>query len=90
MASPSTSISWLLGCVQTAIYFNILLVKVGSGGNLGLRKEYFKELFGPIFYSCCNCPLSICLRFELNHSNVQHEDTLDSPVVGYPHVAYSI
>ena len=32
-------------------------MKVGSGGNLGLSKEYPKKLFGPMFYSRCNYPL---------------------------------
>ena len=32
-------------------------MKVGSGGNLSLSREYSKKLFGPMFYSCCNCPL---------------------------------
>ena len=30
---------------------------VGSGGNLGLSREYSKKLFGRMFYSWCNCPL---------------------------------
>ena len=33
-------------------------MKVGSGGNLGLSREYFKKLFGPMFNSWCNCPLT--------------------------------
>ena len=32
-------------------------VKVGSGGNLGLSREYSKKLFGPKFHSWFNCPL---------------------------------
>ena len=39
-------------------------MKVGSGGNLGLSKEYSKKLFGPMFYSCCNCSLSIELLLK--------------------------
>ena len=31
--------------------------KVGSGGDLDLSREYSKKLFGPMFYSWCNCPL---------------------------------
>ena len=35
---------------------------ISSGGNLGLSREYRKKLFGPMFYSWCNCPLRInCL-----------------------------
>ena len=33
-------------------------IKVGSGGNLGLSREYFKKLYGPMFCSWCNFPLS--------------------------------
>ena len=33
-------------------------MKVGTGGNLDLSREYHKELFGPLFYSWWNCPLS--------------------------------
>ena len=29
-------------------------MKVGSGGKLGLSREYFKKLFGPMFCSWCN------------------------------------
>ena len=31
---------------------------VSSGGNFGLGREYHKKLFGPMFYSWWNCPLS--------------------------------
>ena len=32
-------------------------MKVGTGGNLGLSREYHKKLFGPLFYTWWNCPL---------------------------------
>ena len=31
----------------------------GTGGNLGLNREYRKKLFGPLFYTWWNCPLKI-------------------------------
>ena len=34
-------------------------MKVGTGGNLGLSREYHKKLFGPMFYSWYNCPLNL-------------------------------
>ena len=34
----------------------ISCMKVGSGGDLDLSREYSKKLFGPMFYSWCNCP----------------------------------
>ena len=33
-------------------------MKVGTGGNFGLSREYHKQLFGPLFYTWWNCPLS--------------------------------
>ena len=33
-------------------------MKVGTGGNLGLSREYHKQLFGPLFYTWWNCPLT--------------------------------
>ena len=32
-------------------------MKVGSGGNLDLSKEYSTQLFEPMFYPWRNCPL---------------------------------
>ena len=32
-------------------------MKVGTGGNLGLSREYHKKLFGSLFYTWCLCPL---------------------------------
>ena len=32
-------------------------MKVGTGGNFGLRRECHKKLFGPLFYPWWNCPL---------------------------------
>ena len=29
-------------------------MKVGTGGNLGLSREYHKKLFGPLFYPLWN------------------------------------
>ena len=34
-------------------------MKVGTGGNLDLSREYHKKLFGPLFYSWWNCPLRL-------------------------------
>ena len=34
-------------------------MKVGTGENLSLNREYHKNLFGPLFYTGWNCPLSI-------------------------------
>ena len=34
-------------------------MKVGTGRNLDLSREYHKKLFGPLFYSWWNCPLSM-------------------------------
>ena len=31
-------------------------MKVGTGGNLNLGREYHKKLFEPLFYSWWNCP----------------------------------
>ena len=61
MAAPSASILCLLEakCINS----NILLVqytscmKVGTGGNLGLSREYQKKLFGLLFYPWWNCAL---------------------------------
>ena len=33
-------------------------MNVGTGGNLGVSREYHNKLFGPLFYTCWNCPLS--------------------------------
>ena len=37
-------------------------MKVGTGGNLDLSREYHKQLFGPLFFSWWNCPLSPFLQ----------------------------
>ena len=34
-------------------------MKVDTGGNLGLSREYHKKLFGPLSYTWWNCPLTI-------------------------------
>ena len=34
-------------------------MKDGNGGNLGLSREYHKKLYGPLFYTWWNCPLSV-------------------------------
>ena len=50
----------LLFCV----YFEVVKLqytssmKVGTGENLGLSREYLKQLLGPPFYTWWNCPLS--------------------------------
>ena len=36
-------------------------MKVCTGGNLGLSREYHKKLFGPLFYPWWNCPLNLCV-----------------------------
>ena len=33
-------------------------MKVGTGGNLDLSREYHMKLFGPLFYTWWNCPLN--------------------------------
>ena len=33
-------------------------MKVGTGRNLDLSREYHKTLFGPLFHSWWNCPLT--------------------------------
>ena len=46
-------------------------MKDGSGGNLGLSRDYPKELFGPMFYSWWNCPSITApneLYFSIAHS----------------------
>ena len=37
-------------------------MQVGSGGNLGVSREYPKKLFGPMFYSRWNCPLKVMME----------------------------
>ena len=55
MAAPSALILCLLGGVSTAIYFFY------EGWQWwGLSREYPKKLFGPMFYSWWNSPLT-CL-----------------------------
>ena len=61
MAAPSASISFVFGCVKTAIYF---LYKSLQWRKLSLRREYHKQLFGPMFYSWCSCPLIMELSDE--------------------------
>ena len=39
-------------------------MKVGTGGNLGLSREYHMKLFGPLFYPWWNCPLIIELLLD--------------------------
>ena len=39
-------------------------MKVDSGGNLDLSRKYSKKLFGPMFYSWCNCDLMVELKNE--------------------------
>ena len=46
-------------------------MKVGTGGNLGLSREYHKKLFGPLFYTWWNCPLSSAKQYILSRFPVQ-------------------
>ena len=41
-------------------------MKVGTGRNLDLSREYFKKLFRPLFYSWWNCPLSTFIYLSHN------------------------
>ena len=36
-------------------------MKDGSGGNLGLSREYSTKLFGAMFHSWCDCPSTAAL-----------------------------
>ena len=45
-------------------------MKVGTGGNLGLSREYHTKPFGSMFYTWWNCPLrdeaeKICSYIDL-------------------------
>ena len=37
-------------------------MKVGTGRNLDLSREYHKKLIGPLFYSWWNCPLKMSVN----------------------------
>ena len=50
-------------------------MKLGSGGNLGLSREYSKKLFGPMFYSWFNCPLRSSHVNELPVTNGKIKST---------------
>ena len=39
-------------------------MKAGTGRNLDLSGEYHKKLFGPLFHSWWNCPLTIQRRIR--------------------------
>ena len=43
-------------------------MKVGTGGNLGLSREYHKKLFGPLFYPWWNCPLTRAAWWKAVHN----------------------
>ena len=61
MAAPSASILCLflyLASEDVVEQQYTSCMKVGSGGNLGLKREYPKKLFGPMFYSWWNCTLN--------------------------------
>ena len=47
-------------------------MKVGTGGNLGLSREYHKKLFGPLFYPWWNFPLRYAISKILSFSNKGH------------------
>ena len=55
-------------------------MKVGSGGNLGLSSEYHKKLFGPLFYSRCNRPLTLSVTYgkkgTARRPSMRHEPEL--------------
>ena len=61
-------------------------MKVGTGGNLGLSREYHKKLFGPLFYSWWNCPLRVGWHFSCFCSNLPW--TTISPVQIWPTLIY--
>ena len=45
-------------------------MNVGTGGNLDLSREYHKKLFGALFYSWWNCPLSETYIYSLTNTLV--------------------
>ena len=49
-------------------------MKFGTGGNLGLSREYHKKLYGPLFYSWWNCPLNKELKYT-DERTVPHQFT---------------
>ena len=44
-------------------------MKVGTGRNLDLSREYHKKLFGPLFHSWWNCPLREIMA-DCDHTDV--------------------
>ena len=54
-------------------------MKVGSDGNLGLSREYPEKLFGPLFYSLWNCPLSLLMPHT--HTSICGNITLSEPCI---------
>ena len=52
-------------------------MKAGTGGNLGLSREYHKKLFGPLFYLLWNCPLYKCFILDqINATRYQQSNTV--------------
>ena len=54
-------------------------MKVGSGGNLGLCREYPKKLFWPVFYSWWDCPLS---RLDVKQGGKTHRQPSPTALAG--------
>ena len=55
-------------------------VKVVTGGNLDLSREYHKKQFGPLFYSWWNCPLRI--KSHLGHVHLAYKANLNCKTNG--------
>ena len=56
-------------------------MKVGTGRNLDLSREYHKKLFGPLFHSWWNCPLRVTIEivfwvFDTFHYNLEIKNQL--------------
>ena len=60
-----------------------------NGGNLGLSREYHKKLFGPLFYTWWNCPLTsvtgksfvpFCVFLKYQVRNVSQVEMFHSPL----------
>ena len=47
-------------------------MKVGSGGNLGLSREYDTQLFRPMFHSRYNCPLIVFNPYCMSDTKSMH------------------
>ena len=47
-------------------------MKVGTGRNLDISREYHKKLFGPLFHSWWNCPLNMYLLIKIRHTIIKY------------------